>query len=180
MPVRSYRRFMVLAFVVLSGCTTPPPAPSMPPAGPKPSIGAWGIDLAGMDTSVKPGDDFYRYVNGNWDKTIVIPPDRSNIGSFQQLAILSDSRMKEIVAQLTAKPLDQLSPEEKKLRDLYDAFLDQEQIEARGLEPVKADLARIAKLKSLKAVARVMGSPSLSAGSLFNIGISIDDKNSNA
>ncbi|MDR3528244.1 MAG: M13 family metallopeptidase [Rhizomicrobium sp.] len=181
MPVRHYRRLIAVALLVLAGCSTPPPpAVAVPPPGPKPTLGSWGIDLSGMDRSVKPGDDFYSFVNGAWDKAVVIPPDRSNMGSFQQLAILSDARMREIVAGLVAKPLDQLSPEEKKLRDLYEAYLDDKQIEERGLEPVKADLDRIAKLKTLKAVARVMGSPAMEAGSLFNIEISVDDKNSNA
>jgi Predicted metalloendopeptidase len=136
------------------------------------------VDLTGMDRSVKPGDDFYMFVNGTWQKNAVIAADRSSTGSFQNLAILSEKRMKEIVAELEAKPVDQLSPEEKKLRDLYDGFVDTKAIEARGLEPVKADLAMIGKLKSLKDVARVMGSPRLAAGSIFGLGIGVDDKDS--
>ena len=41
-----------------------------------------GISKAAMDTGVKPGDDFYAYANGNWDKTTEIPADRSSIGAF--------------------------------------------------------------------------------------------------
>src|SRR6185503_11290753 len=44
--------------------------------------GTWGVDLSAMDKSVKPGDDFFNYVNGSWYKKAVIPPDRSSIGSF--------------------------------------------------------------------------------------------------
>ena len=98
----------------------------------KTTFGQWGVDLSAMDKSVKPGDDFFRYVNGNWMKTATIPPDRSSTGSFQDLRILSENRMKEIVNELEAKPYDQLNAEEKKLRDLYDAFMDQKQIEERG------------------------------------------------
>jgi putative endopeptidase len=133
-----------------------------------------------MDKSVNPGDDFYAYVNGNWDKQAIIPPDRSNIGSFQQLAILSESRMKDIIRTLEAKPVQQLSHDEKKLRDLYDGFMDQSQIEARGLAPAKTDLTFIARLKTPADVARLMGSPKMEAGSLFNLSITVDDKNSNA
>jgi putative endopeptidase len=131
-----------------------------------------------MDKSVKPGDDFYMFVNGNWYKNAVIPADRSSTGSFQSLAILSEKRMKEIVAELESKPVDKLSPEEKKLRDLYDGFTDTKAIEARGLEPVKADLAEIAKLKTLKDVARIMGTPRMTAGGLFGVGVGVDDKDS--
>ncbi|GAA0585065.1 M13 family metallopeptidase [Rhizomicrobium electricum] len=174
------RRLFAAACLVLAGCTTSAPPPPAPPPGPKAELGAWGVDLAGMDRSVKPGDDFFAYVNGNWEKQAVIPPDRSNIGTGQNLAILSEKRMKEIVADLEAKPLDRLTPDEKKLRDLYDGYMDEKAIEARGIEPVKADLDRIAGLKTLKQVAQMMGSPNTAAGSLYAFGVGIDDKNSSA
>jgi putative endopeptidase len=170
---------MVAAALILAGCTaSPPPPPPAPPPGPKATLGQWGVDLTGMDKTVKPGDDFYMFVNGNWYKKAEIPADRSSTGSFQNLAILSEKRMKEIVAELESKPVDKLTPEEKKLRDLYDGFTDTKGIEAKGLEPVKADLSEIAKLKSLKDVARLMGTPRLTAGSLFGVGIGVDDKDS--
>lgn len=174
------RRLLAVASLILAGCTmsAPPPPPAPPP--PKTAFGTWGIDLSGMDRTVKPGDDFYQYVNGNWDKNAVIPPDRSNIGSFQALAILSEKRMRDIVGEIEAKPVDQLSAEERKLRDFYDAFMDEKQIEERGLEPVKADMARIAGLHTMADVARVMGSPRMGTASLYDFGIAVDDKNSNA
>ena len=144
--------------------------------------GTWGVDLAAMDNSVKPGDDFFLYVNGKWFKTAAIPPDRASTGSFQDLRILSEKRMNEIAASLDAKPYDQLTDEEKKLRDLYDAFMDQKQIDARGLAPAQ-ERSRLTSrsLKTLDDVAsrdgptRDLGSTARSA-----IGIGIDDKNPNA
>src|SRR5580693_3320023 len=111
--------------------------------------GTWGVELSGMDKSVKPGDNFFMFVNGTWYKSAVIPPDRASTGSFQNLRILSETRMNEIAASLDAKPYDQLTDDEKKLRDLYDAFLDQKQIDAKGLAPAKKDLGYIADLKTL-------------------------------
>jgi putative endopeptidase len=175
------RSVFALIGLVVAGCTfaatTPPPAP---PPMPKATLGTWGVDLSGMDKSVKPGDNFFEYVNGTWLKTAVIPADRSSTGSFQDLQILSEKRMREIVDGLEARPYDQLSPEERKLRDLYDAFLDQKQIEDRGLAPVKADLDYIAHLKTRADVARAMGSVKLGTESVFNVGIGIDDKNPDA
>jgi putative endopeptidase len=176
-----HRRLLVAAALLVAGCTvSAPPPPAAPPPGPKATLGTWGVDLSGMDRTVKPGDDFYLFVNGTWAKQAVIPADRSSTGSFQTLAILSEKRMQEIVGTLESKPVDQLAPEEKKLRDLYDAWMDTKTIEDRGLEPVKADLAEIAKLKTSRQVARIMGSPRLAAGSVFDLGIGVDDKDSTA
>ena len=147
---------------------------------PKTEYGTWGFDTAAMDKSVKPGDDFFMYANGNWYKTAVIPPDRSSTGSFQNLRILSEKRMQEIAASLDARQYDQLNGEEKKLRDLYDAFLDQKQIDAKGLAPAKADLDMIASLKTLDDVAAAMGDPRLQLDAPIGFGIGINDKNPNA
>ncbi len=87
--------------------------------------------------------------------------------------------MGEIVAGLEARPYAQLSDEEKKLRDLYEAFTDTAQIEKRGLAPVKADLARIAKLKTLDDVARAMGTPALPAETPFGAFVSANVKDPN-
>jgi len=148
------------------------------PAG-KPTYGAWGVDLSGMDKSVKPGDDFFDYANGTWFKNAVIPADRTSTGSFQDLQILSEKRMKDIVAELEAKPYDQLTDEQKKIRDLYDAFMDTAQIEKRGLDPAKADLAKFAAVKTPDDVARAMGDPATPADSLFGGFINSDAKNPN-
>jgi putative endopeptidase len=155
-------------------------AASVTAAPVKPDLGTWGVDTSSMDRSVRPGDNFFLYVNGNWLKTVQIPPDRTSIGSFQQLQILSEQRMKAIIAELEAKPYDQLSPEEKKLRDLYDAFLDQKQIEANGLKPVAADLKAIADARTLDDIARLMGSTQMGTPSVFNVQITFDQRNSSA
>ena len=145
----------------------------------KPTFGAWGVDLSGMDKSVKPGDDFFDYANGTWFKNAVIPADRTSTGSFQDLQILSEKRMKDIVAGLEAKPYAQLTDEQKKIRDLYDAFMDTAQIEKRGLAPAKKDLARFASLKTADDVARAMGDPAVPADSLFGTFINSDAKSPN-
>ncbi|MBU6443083.1 MAG: M13 family metallopeptidase [Alphaproteobacteria bacterium] len=176
------RSLVLLASVICAACATttvPPQKPAAPPA-PKATLGQWGVDLSDMDRSVKPGNNFFDYVNGTWLKTAAIPADRSSTGSFQDLAILSEDRMKAIVATLAAKPYDQLTPDEKKLRDLYDAFLDQKQIDSRGLEPVKADLGYLAHLKTHRDVARAMGSIKLQIDAPYNLYIGVDDKNPDA
>ncbi|HEX4106429.1 MAG TPA: M13 family metallopeptidase [Rhizomicrobium sp.] len=146
-------------------------------AADKPQFGQFGVDLSAMDKSVKPGDNFFLYTNGNWLKTAVIPPDRSQTGSFQDLQILSETRMRAIVDDLEKKPYAQLTPEEKKLRDLYDAFEDTAAIEADGLKPVQKDLNYLAGLRTKEDVARAMASVPLGTESIYDIGIGVDDKN---
>jgi putative endopeptidase len=146
-------------------------------AADKPQFGQFGVDLGAVDKSVKPGDNFFSYTNGNWLKTAVIPPDRSQTGSFQDLQILSETRMRAIVDDLEKKSYAQLSPDEKKLRDLYDAFEDTAAIEANGLKPVQKDLSYLAGLQSKDDVARAMASVPLGTESIYDIGIGVDDKN---
>ena len=87
--------------------------------------------------------------------------------------------MKDIVAELGQKPADQRNPEEKKLRDLYDAFVDTAGIEKAGLAPIQKDLDRFAALKTKDDVAREMGSPSVASDSVFGGGVIADAKDSN-
>jgi putative endopeptidase len=141
-----------------------------------PHYGKWGVDLAAMDKSVLPGNNFFDYVNGTWLKHAVIPPDRSSTGSFQKLQILSEERLKTIVSDLEKKPENQLTPDERKLRDLYDAFEDTAAIEKAGLKPVRKDLDYLEGLKTHADVARAMASVKLSTQSIFGIGIGVDDK----
>ena len=142
-----------------------------------PKLGKWGVDLTSLDKSIKPGDNFFLHVNGGWLKTATIPADRASTGSFQDLQILSEERLKTIVADLKKKPESRLSVEERKLRDLYDAFVDTAAIEAHGLAPVKKDLDYLAGLNTLDDVAHAMGSIRLSTMSVYNIGVGVDDKN---
>ena len=144
-----------------------------------PKLGKWGVDLTSLDPAVKPGDNFFLHVNGGWLKTATIPADRSSTGSFQDLQILSEQRLKSIVDGLADKPDSALSPEERKLRDLFDTFVDTGAIEKAGLEPVRKDLDYLGRLKTLREVARAMASITLSTQSIYGIGIGVDDKNPN-
>ena len=144
------------------------------PASAAPQVAPWGLHLDYFDKSVKPGDDFFRYANGTWVKTTEIPADRPSAGAGFEVTKQNEDRLKAIITGLRAdaKP----GSEERKLRDLHDAYLDEAQIEARGLDPVKGDLDRIASVKTLDDVARVMSEPRLGLDGPFNVYIGVDDK----
>ena len=130
-----------------------PPAPdataaAASPAKPKPEIGAWGFDTAGMDTSVAPGASFYRYANGTWVKTTPIPADKAEYGMFGVLADRSDERTKEILEAATGTP----GQDGQRIGDYYKTFMDEAAIEAKGSAPIQAELDKIAKIKDVNGL----------------------------
>ncbi len=145
-----------------------------------PEFPPWGVTLSYMDPAVAPGADFFRYSNGAWLKSATIPPDRRTAGVNLELERRNEARLKSIVAGLLARPDSALSAEERKLRDLYVAFENTEQIEGAGLQPVQADLNRIAALKSAEQVAAFMGDPATQVGGPYDIGVDVDEKNPEA
>src|SRR5881394_4448076 len=70
----------------------------------KPVYGNWGYEPSAMDSSVKPGDDFWAYVNGTWDKTTKIAPDRTEAGPFITLSDQSEKDVRTIVESLANEP----------------------------------------------------------------------------
>ena len=98
----------------------------------KPELGAFGIATDLMDTSVKPGDNFFMYVNGGWMKTVEIPADKSNYGSFTALHDRSVKQVKAIIEDASTTKSKKGSAEQK-IGDLYAAFMDMEAIEAAGM-----------------------------------------------
>jgi putative endopeptidase len=143
----------------------------------QPAVPPWGVDLSFIDKSVTPGGDFFLYANGTWYKHNTIPADRSYSGVNLELNLQNEARLKGIVADLHTRK--NLNVEETKLRDFYDAYTDQKQIEANGMKPATADLAAIASLKTPADVARAMGTPALSLDGPFAQGIFVDQKNPN-
>ena len=143
-----------------------------------PAIPPWGVNMSYLDTSVAPGSDFFAYGNGGWLKTAVIPPDRSYAGVNLELDRQNEQRLMDIVAELHKKALP--TDEERKLRDLYDAFTDQTAIEAAALTHTQPDLDRIAKLDSLSGVASEIGIAKLGLDGPFGIYLGIDDKHPGA
>jgi putative endopeptidase len=138
------------------------PATSVLAQSGKPVLGTFGIDTAQMDTSVKPGDDFFQYVNGTWLKTFKIPADRAAYGGFTLLSDKAEEDVRTLVTELGATPAAAGSVQQKVV-DLYGSWMDQARVEARGIEPLKADLAAIENAASKADLLRLMGRPDYTA-----------------
>jgi len=115
-----------------------------------------GIDLAGVDKSVAPGDDFDSYANGLWRKATEIPADRASTGMFLQVFNLAEQRQKELVQGIAAaKPA--AGSDAARIADYYKAFMDEAGIEARGLAPLQAQLTAIQAIADRTRLAQQLG-----------------------
>ena len=115
-----------------------------------------GIAIDNMDPSVKPGDDFYHYANGNWIKRTEIPPDRSRIGVFTALDDLSNKRTVGLIEE-TVKANAPAGSNARKIADLYTSFMDEATIEAKGLAPLRPHLEAIAAIRDKRELSRALG-----------------------
>lgn len=141
----------------------------------KPQIGPWGVDLRGMDLSVKPGDDFFRYGGGTWLKETPIPADRTSWGPFFMLRAKAESDVRILVEELAHTDHEPGSTAQK-IADFYRSYSDESAIEAAGLTPVVPDLAAIAAAHSPEDVARLMSRPDLAIRGPLAIEIWPDDR----
>ncbi|WP_326984639.1 M13 family metallopeptidase [Chryseobacterium sp. MYb264] len=107
-----------------------------------------GINLSYMDKSVRPQDDFFSYVNGNWVKTTQIPSDKASWGSFNALRENVDDASLEILNGILSESYPAGS-EGQKIQNLYASFMDTNKRNAEGLAPIKADLGKIDAIKNL-------------------------------
>jgi len=131
------------------------PAP-VAEARPKPTYGSFGIDVDGMDRSVRPGTDWFGYVNGTWAKTTEIPADRSRYGMFNTL----DERAREQVLTLIKESAEANAPAgsvAQKVGDYYASYMDVDGVEARGAAPLQPYLAKIDALKTSRDLSRLLG-----------------------
>ena len=128
--------------------------------------GTWGIDTAGMDRDVRPGEDFFAYVSGNWAENTEIPSDKSMYGSFLVLRDLSEARLRQLVESYPAGD-PATGGDAAKIAALYQGFMDEAAIEAKGAQPLQASLEAIRAAGSRDELARLMGQANGSYHSSF-------------
>ena len=140
-----------------------------------PKFGTWGVDLSGRATTVKPGDDFFRFANGTYLDKLVIPSDRSSYGNFIALRDLSERRVAALVQELAARPGG--DPEAVKIGAFYRSFMDEATVERLGPKPMGDDLNAIHQAADKAALAGVMGlAPKSFQNAIFSLYIYADEK----
>ena len=177
---RSLIAVSLLASAALVGASYAKPAPKAKPAAAKkavagkakagPKIGSFGFDVAGMDRSVKPGNDFAAFAGGTWSKTTEIPADRATWGMFNVLQDVSTEQTRTILDEAAKAP-------GSKIGDFYATFMDEAAINAKGVEPIKPWLAQIDGAKDKTALAVEMAKLArYGVGGIFGMGVGQDSK----
>ena len=161
--------YICLLSCFLGACNTP----NNPDPG-----GKSFVDVTGIDSSIKPGDNFFRYVNGRWYDTVKIADDQTGVGSYMFLNIPQKQLLQNILdsvskAQHTAGSIDQ------KVGDFYASGMDTVTVNQRGYEPIKPILTRIDAISDVPSLIK-FAAIELKTGnqSIIGFGVSPDNKNS--
>ncbi|HEY8024024.1 MAG TPA: M13 family metallopeptidase [Burkholderiaceae bacterium] len=113
--------------------------------------------VSGMKPTVRPGDDFYAYVNGGWIDSTEIPADKSYWGVDGEMAEQTDKRVAQLIEE-AGKSGANASDDARRVGTFYSAFMDEVGIEAKGLAPLLPALEHIRATKDKTALSRLLGS----------------------
>lgn len=136
-----------------------------------------GIDLKNLDTSIKPGDDFYHYAAGGWLKSHPLDAEHAENGAFVDLQELNQQRIKDIILEYASKPQQQGSLGQK-IGSLYNLMMDSVRLNREGWAPIKPTLDKIAAIKNRKEYQLVCAQLDRNGENtmMFGIGVGADQK----
>jgi putative endopeptidase len=115
-----------------------------------------GIDVQGLTLGIRPQDDLYLHVNGQWIEQGEIPADRAVYGAFHQVHEEAEAKVRAILEEAAHDPAAENS-EQRKIGDLYADFLDEEAAERLGARPLAADLALIEAIEDRAGLTGALG-----------------------
>ncbi|MFB3924018.1 MAG: M13 family metallopeptidase [Terriglobia bacterium] len=143
-----------------------------------PSAG-WGFDVANLDRSCKPCEDFNQFANGGWMAKNPIPAAYPSWGSFNILAENNRDHLREILEAAAKNQSAPRGSNEQKVGDFYAACMDEAKANADGLKPLEPELARIDKVSDLKSLqAEIARLQSVGVRAFFIVDSTQDFKNS--
>ena len=140
-----------------------------------------GVNKANIDMTVRPQDNFYRYVNGGWIKNNNIPGDKTAIGSFYDLRDEADDKVKAIIEELAATTNLRMGSDEQKVADLFRSYMNTDARDAAGIAPIQSILDEINNLKDKDALAAFFAkSQTYGINSPLAFYVSVDAKDSSS
>ena len=167
MKARHYLPMAVLALAVVAGCDSK-----------KEAVMTSGIDLANLDTTAVRGADFYQYACGGWMKAHPLTDEYSRFGSFDMLAENNREQLKGLIAEIAAAQNEQGTVGQK-IADIYNLAMDSAKLNAEGMEPIRADLEKIAAVKDQAGIISLMAELGGSAYFAYYVGADIMDSKMN-
>jgi putative endopeptidase len=139
-----------------------------------------GINTSLMDKSVKPSDDFFRFVNGTWLNNTEIPADRTRWGSFDELRQKTDIDALRILDEASKDPKYTSATDQGKAVNLYKTIMDTIARNKAGIKPLKPYLAKINAVKNVADLQKLMIEMAPQGGiGFFGVGVGTDAKDSN-
>jgi predicted metalloendopeptidase len=139
-----------------------------------------GINVSFMDKSVKPNDDFFKFVNGTWLKNTEIPADKTRWGSFDELRQNTDKDALAILKEAATNPKYKSNTDQGKAINMYKAAMDTVARNKQGIAPLAPYLAKINAVKNIKDLQKLMMETEAEGGGVgfFGVGVGADEKNS--
>ena len=136
-----------------------------------------GIDLKNLDTSIKPGNDFYHYAAGGWLKSHPLDAEHAENGAFVDLQELNQKRIQGIILEYASKP-QQKGSLGQKIGSLYNLMMDSVRLNREGWAPIKPTLDKIAAIKNRKEYQLVCAQLDRNGEGtmMFGIGVGADQK----
>ena len=159
-----------LLFGGVALCLFACPAVAADAPAPKAAIGSWGVDTSGLSKTIRPGDDFYRYVNQAWLGTAKVPPGMSSIEAATDVYLSTEQRVSNIIKGATEGNDAPGSPDQQ-IADFYRAHANLARRNALDLQPIAGDLGVITTAADRSALARIMGgatNPGIFIGGVLN------------
>ncbi len=143
---------LLTALIAVACASTPKSAPALETPRARPLLGLNGFDLAHVDRSVSPCDNFYQYATGGWQKANPLPATYARFGRFEEVADRNRNRLREILERSAKTENPEAGSATQKIGDFWSACMNESGLEAQGAAPIQADLARIDAINSRGAV----------------------------
>jgi putative endopeptidase len=161
---------ILVALLAIAACTSKSPQQNEEPRQ--------FVDLAGLDSTIRPGDDFFMHVNGKWYNSVQIDEDQVGVGSYSYLNIPQRKLLETILEEVSGGQHSKGSIEQK-VGDFYASGMDTTTINSRGIAPIQPILAQIDQISNLNELENFLVSEmKFNNQSLIGLRISPDDQNS--